>query len=320
MLRFAVLLALASSPIAAWAQVAPDVKVVFLRGTALMTANTDGSNVKQLLDDGIAKAQPRWSPAGDKIVYQIAGQKTKDPKIHANLVIVTATGVQLSTIPVFASEPDGTVIAGMRFVESSGWFGNDAVFAEGSANPYIGEYRKIDIHSGLVLQYYEGTSFATCESQAKVAYELRTRYKSNDPAARLGYELDVNGTAIYSNQPPPGVQEFGIGDLHWFAGCTHLVFIENSDAIDTLVILSGATVEAKIPFPASVQWPLKFDPIGISLMIRSSSGGALFYGTTNHMLRPAPDILQQLQQRENAEAQVMKTLGGQSPDWYRPSR
>jgi hypothetical protein len=68
-------------------------------------------------------------------------------------------------------------------------------------------------------------------------------------------------------------------------------------------------------------------PVGSSFAILSGPEGqyaydtaALFYNATAHALSPAPDILKQLQQREATEAKLMQTLGGQSPDWYRPSR
>ena len=301
-------------------QTVPQAKVVFVKGTALMTTNADGSNVKQLVDDGIYKTQPRWSPRGDKIVYYTAGQNTKDPKTHANLVVITAEGGAVNTIPVFASEPDGTLIGGMRFVEELGWYGNDAVFAEGSANPYIGDYRVSDLKSGEMTQARAEMGFDTCASKAQVGYQMDTRYTSGDP----GDSVEVNGTVVYTVQPPSTARGFLIRDLHWSTDCTRLAFLERTETSAALVVIRGATVEARVPLPTHTVGVPKVTNVGDSFVFRGFSEDALFYDTTTHTLRPAPDILQQVQQRENAEAQVVKTLGGQTTDdrsfdWWRPN-
>src|SRR4029077_7774306 len=80
-------------------------KVVFVKGTALMSANADGSNVQTLVNDGLSKdSYPVWSPAGDKIVYWTSGSSAEDPKILLNLVVITANGQPVSTIPVLEAE------------------------------------------------------------------------------------------------------------------------------------------------------------------------------------------------------------------------
>ncbi len=44
---------------------------------------------------------------------------------------------------------NGTIVGGLRFIEESGWYGNSAVFAAGSANPHISEYRVLDVKSAI---------------------------------------------------------------------------------------------------------------------------------------------------------------------------
>ncbi len=298
-------------PVLTWAQVATDVKVVFLKGTALMTANADGSNAKQLLDDGVAKDQPHWSPAGDKIVYDTPSQGTNPQETTDDLVVITASGQLVKTIPHHTG-------ADWAFsVDQIGWYGNSGVFVTGRVNPWTKAYIALDLNSGQASQDLEAATgeddgFETCSSNAQVVFQMDNRDLSDNPSV----SVQVNGSAVYTPQqtPLPFFHE-----LHWFADCTRLAFIESRSASDILVVLSGKTPEARIPWPASVPWPLTFSPVGSSFMVRGSPSGALFYDTTTHTLRAAPDILQQLQQRDVAEAQVMKALGGQSPDWYRTS-
>lgn len=96
-----------------------------------MTANADGSNVQTLLNDGVPKADPHWSPAGDRIVYWTPGGATEDPRSPVNVVMITAGGRAMRTIHV--SEKDWVLFRGVQI----GWYGNDAVFAAGMVNTVV---------------------------------------------------------------------------------------------------------------------------------------------------------------------------------------
>src|SRR5258708_5520792 len=119
-------------------------KVTFLKGTEVTVANDDGSNPVALTSDMLSKEGLRWSPSGKRIAYVIAGSQAKNPKTHASIVVVPGGGGAPATIPVLSTEADGTVVGGMRFVEDSGWYSESAVFATGSANPHVAEYRIMD--------------------------------------------------------------------------------------------------------------------------------------------------------------------------------
>jgi hypothetical protein len=113
-----------------------------------------------------------------------------------------------------------------------------------------------------------------------------------------------------------------LAELHWSGDCSRLGFIESNETNHAFVVLSGNSVEARVPIPASVGGTASVLPLGSSFLIVSdpdvqNDTSALLYNTTTHTLDPAPTVLQQLQQREAAEQKVMTTLGGQSPDWYR---
>jgi hypothetical protein len=289
-----------------------DMKVVFVKGTALMSANADGSNVQMLVSNGLTEdSYPVWSPAGDKIVYWTSGPSTDDSKILLNLVVITADGHPVNTIPVIEAESGPWLL--FHGVDI-GWYGNDAVFAKGLVNTVVGDYRILDVRSGQELHKYSGTNFGTCEAQAKVGWEN---------LSLSGYSVAVNGSPVYTI-PSGSTVTFGIT---WSTDCSRLVFIESTIEnvnATTLVVVSGASVEAKLPKPAKM---FSFAPIESSFMIGASvltqegqAGGALLYDTTTHTLRPAPDILHRLQERAAEEAQLMKTLGGESPNWYRPSQ
>ncbi|MGH9686887.1 MAG: hypothetical protein ACRD5K_07345 [Candidatus Acidiferrales bacterium] len=317
-----VLLALVLFPSASWAQVSTDVKVVFLKGTTLLTANADGSNVQTLVSDRNPKTDLRWSPVGDRIVYYAPSQ---DASTTDNLVAVTASGQVLKTIPADA----GT---NWDFsIDKVGWYGEGAIFVTGAVNPYGDDYLAFDLNSGQMVQNLgepmvsEYVGFETCSSNAQVAYPVDTRASSTSSPS---VTLQVNGTTVYTAQPPSTVSSYLLYNLRWSEDCSRIAFIESVNANDTLVVLSGTTVEARVPIP-DAGWPVTtVVPLGSSFAVlggtaegRDYSGDttALFYSTTTHTLDPASAILQQLQAREAAENKLMQKLGGSSPDWYRSS-
>lgn len=291
---------------------ASDVKVAFLKGTALMTANADGSSPIQLLDDGVAKSQPHWSPGGDKIIYATSGQNTTNPQTLANLVVVTSSGQPINTVPVFATNPNGSGTGYSFSVDTIGWYSENAVFAAGAVNSLSEQYVIFDVKSGQVILAGQtaGEGFEVCARAAQVASGMDTRDFSSNPSV----SVLVNGNPVFTLQqtPLPFLHE-----LHWSGDCTRLTFIESTTTNDSLVVFSGTTQEASVPWPSSMQWPLTFNPVGSSFVVRDSTGAALFYDATTHTLISSPSILQQLQQRESAEAQIMTKLAGRSPDWYR---
>lgn len=172
----------------------------------------------------------------------------------------------------------------------------------------------MDVRSGRELRSYSAVGFAACEAQSKVAIATGMEMSGKE-------FVRVNGAPVYSI--PHGSSVFSI---RWFADCSHLVFTEGTNEgflanAATLVVLSGESVEARIPVRAGYS---VYAPVGSTFVIGSStflvdgeSAKALLYDTTTHTLRPALHTLELIQEREAAEQQVMKTLGGQSPDWYR---
>ncbi|MFZ1010322.1 MAG: hypothetical protein WAN65_26020, partial [Candidatus Sulfotelmatobacter sp.] len=203
-------------------------------------------------------------------------------------------------------------VGGMRFVETTGWFGDNAVYAEGSANPYIAEYRIFDVQSGRMLQDYFGTSFATCGREAKVAYEVDTRYTLDKP----GKSVEVNDMPIYTVPAASADVYLSLRDLHWSSDCTLLAFIEIADTKTTFVVLHETTVEARIPLQTNVVTGLDLTDTLDTFALRSTTG-TFVYDKSSHTLHAAPEIEEQMRQRETKEARVVKDLGGRSAVLWR---
>jgi hypothetical protein len=302
-------LALASLSVASMAQQPQSGKVVFLRGNELLTAKADGSEAKVLVKDGLRKADPRWSADKEKIAYRIDGDKSKDPKTHANLIVVAADGSLLKTLPVLATEADGMVVGGMRFVEESGWHSNSAVFAVGSVNPSTAEYRIIDLQTANVVESYFGTGFATCVSKGQVAYATRNGRVSEAP----NNSIEINGAVIYSSS---GSRDSYIKHLRWSADCERLAFTEGNDAKATFVVLRGAEVEVKIALRADLLMSLSITNSENSFLVKTVSG-PLFYDAAARSLSPAPEAAKKEEQKIAERERVLKSLGGRSADWQR---
>src|SRR5262249_2723873 len=160
------------------------------------------------------------------------------PKTHANLIVITVDEGVHKTIPVLSTEGDGTIVGGMRFVEANGWYSHSAVFARGSVNPYITEFRIIDVESSPVVEGYFGANFATCAHKEQVAYVIQ----EEDSLERKTKRIKVNEALWYSG---PHDADTMIRNLHWSQNCQRLAFTEESETDTDFVILHGTTVEIR---------------------------------------------------------------------------
>lgn len=309
------LVILSLHPVSSFAQGSRDTKVVVLQGTVLITARGDGSEVRELLRDGTPKEEPRWSPDGQRIVYSIAGQKLQHPKTHANLVVIAVDNGSQKTIPVLATEADGTIVGGMRFVEESGWYSNFAVFASGSVNPHRGEFRIIDAESSRVVGgYLSGGPFATCAHKGQVAYVT----EEEESPGRKTIRIEVNGDLLYSWSD--GVDTM-IRNFHWSQDCQRLAFTEESDTGVDFVVLHGTThsttLEIRRRLPQEILQSLTIARISDSFLLQGAQE-ALFYDTTEKSLRLAPEVVEKWQQEQRERDEVIKNLGGGVGDWWQP--
>lgn len=286
-------------------------RVVFLKGNEVATAKDDGSDVKVLTSDNVPKKQPQWSPDGRKIAYLTPGAKASDPKTHANIAIIDSTGAPQALVPVLSTEADGTFVEGMRFVEEFGWYGNRSVFASGSLNPHLAEYRILDIGPSKIIEGYFGYSFATCADQARVAYVAESQ-----GIGSRGIHVELQGTPVYS--PPV---DAALRGLRWSADCARLGFLQLEKTSTRFVVLhyagpSSLQIEASLALQEN-QATLTITPLADSFLL--ARGTVSFrYDSANRSLQPAPSVAEEVRKQQLSRGEVIHRLGGDSPDWWEP--
>jgi hypothetical protein len=286
---------------------APQGKVAFVKDNELFVANDDGSGAQTLTKDKIPKQGLRWSPDGNRIAYRIAGSQASHPKTHNHIVIVPVAGGEAVTVPVFATEADGTFVEGMRFVEESGWHSNVEVFAAGSANPHVAEYRIINVASKRVTTSYFGFDFATCSSKAKVGYGVEDR---SDPRA-IVFHVEVNEIKLYSSN-----DEGGIHGFRWSEGCDRLAFFEGEGNHLKFVVLHDSSVEAKIDLPG-VTGEQSIKNFQGRLFLSDYLGGSV-YDPGTRSIKQVQCVVDEFNKRSVMRESVLGRLGGQSADWWEP--
>jgi hypothetical protein len=286
----------------------PNGKVVFLRDDEVISARDDGSNLKVLTSSKVKKNPPSWSPDGDRIVYSVASNSSSPkPKIHANLIVISSDGVLQNTIPVFSVEPDGTIVDGLRFVEESGWYGNNALFATGSANPNVAEYRILEAQSGKVLESYFGSGFATCANKAQVAYAI----ESPGVRPRL-VKLEVNGKPVYSSGET-------IKELHWSRKCDRLAFLEGEETAAKFIVLHALQPEASLPLPATSKEAVSISAAQDSFLLTAGTSTAV-YDTTTRSLQSDPATVEKAAEHNANRSELLRKMGGKSADWWEPNQ
>jgi hypothetical protein len=283
-------------------------KVVFLRDSQVVSANENGSDVKVLVQDKTRKGQPSWSPDGSRIAYLAAGDLTANSKVHGKLVVISAGGEHESDIPVLAAEPDGTIVGGLRFVEESGWYSNNSVYAEGSANPYIAEYRIMDAKSGHVLESYFGYGFATCATKSQVAYVAESRAGHSH-----GAHIEVNGQSLLAVADQARVQ-----NLHWSRHCDRLAFFQGEGAGMKFVVLHGKQVEANLPLQGAAEKATAITLSDDSFLLTGPST-AVLYDTATQSFLSEPKAIERAKKREESRTELIRKLGGRSADWWEQS-
>lgn len=288
---------------------APSGKVAFLKGNELMVAGDDGSGARALTSDKVPKQGLRWSPGGSQIAYRIAGSQMVNPKTHASIVVVPAQGGNATTVPVLSMEADGTIVGGMRFVEESGWYSDTAVFASGSANPHVAEYRIMDVASRTVTDSYFGFDFATCAAMAKVAYGVEER---GGPTAGTVH-IEVNGKQIYATR-----DEGGLRGLRWSDTCDRLAFLEGEGNHIKFVVLKDSKVEAKIDL-RGVTGEQSITTFQNQFLLPAHAGGSA-YDSATRSVKPAPAVMETFRKRSGARDAVLERLGGKSAVWWEPAK
>ena len=287
-------------------QIGPERRIVLLSGNDLLTAKPDGSDLRVVVKDSVRKADPRWSPDRKKIVYRVAGSKTGNEESHAKLIVISIEGSRLRDIPILAMESDGTIVGGMRFVEESGWLSNAELYAVGSANPYIAEYRILDANTGREVGGYLGTGFVTCSTKGQVAYVTIGRTESGATTS----QIEVNGTAIYSSS----IGKDSIDHLTWSNDCNRLAFTDTGGGAGKFIVMRGAVREAQIPLRAAMLDQLTIRSAEQAFLLQGARY-AVYYDPLTHLLRANPNLVNKVNQMRIERERVLKKLGGTSADW-----
>jgi hypothetical protein len=294
-----------------WGQ---EVKMVFTRGESVFVAKEDGSEEKELpIADSTPKSRLRWSPDGHRLLWLAPDNHEKRSDPHVNFVIASETGRILNTFPVFTLSQKGETITGvMRGVEDMGWYSNTAVYADGSVNPWYGNYMAIDVSSGKPVQfYYDGAQFATCPAKSSVAYLTGGTLPGSD--------LMLNGMQI----PSVSLTSFEDvqSDLLWSPGCTHVALLRRHSGQSLFfMVVQREQLEAEIELPAAYRSIRSFVATANGYVI-DTSNGTLIYTVGSRKLRlvtgsdtAAKEVLVRLKRRQ----QWVWKSGGDSADWWPP--
>lgn len=108
---------------------------------SLMVRDGVAAPARMVHGGGPGRALPAWSPDGERIAFV---QATDRQVGLADLVVVSATGVELSRVTI---EPAGSGVAyaGMRAIEALRWVADDRIAVRGSINPSQSQYYVFDV-------------------------------------------------------------------------------------------------------------------------------------------------------------------------------
>lgn len=284
-------------------------RVTFVHNNEICVANDDASNFRQLTSDGKPKQMPKWSPDRTQIAYLTGGDMSANPKSRAKIEVITADGKHVGTAPVLVTMADGTEVGGMRWVGFMGWFDAQRVFADGSINPHVGEFRTIDIQTGK-MGGFGGGGYSTCPSKGEVAFWAPTF----PPDKRM--RLEVNGTGTDRFIFPDWDK---LPDIHvpllWTPGCRDVAFVDPRPPA-ALVLIGVGHGERRVPLPHRPFGVARLTLVNGSLLIRGASKALTYHFRQNTVAEAPQALLSQLDAERAARQRLVRELGGDSPDWY----
>jgi len=291
-------------------------RLVLVRNNEIYIANADGSNLRQLTSDGKPKRIPKWSPDGTEIAYLTNGDMSADPKSMAKIEIISPSGTHLGTAPVLVTMADGTGVAGMRWVESIGWFDAQHVFADGEcANPHVSEFRTIDIQTGKMGGFGEG-GYITCPSKGRVAFWAPTF----PPDTRMRLEVNAQDTDRFMFPDWNKLPDIHVHML-WTPGCQDVALVDPRPPA-ALVLVGADQGVQRIPLPGWGFENAKLTLLDGRLLMRSASRALLYDFQRNAVTEAPKETLKKLDAEVTARERVVRQLKGESPDWWTdgPSR
>jgi hypothetical protein len=216
------------------------IKLVYISDGKLFVSPFPDKAPREIASQVSELVSPRWSPDGTRVLYAKPGATVAGNGTLATLVVVDDKGAQLAQFKILTGENDGVFVAGMRQVADIGWLDSQRVYAHGSVNPNVDEFRLFDVTTSAEIPGYTGFSFTVCPSLGKVAY-FEPRF------GRGPFVLAVNGDALTRFEPRDENGSFGF--VKWIDGCAKIALIESLDQQSSLLILSEGRVQHNLVLP-----------------------------------------------------------------------
>lgn len=298
-------------------------KVVFLRGTEVWTAKANGSDLKQLTNDGLKKGAPLWSPDGIKIAYLTdpdPGEKpdSKNPnnRIIAKIVIISEKGDRVSSIPILSELMINAVLQKV-------WVDNNRYGYEGHINPSLSEYRIVDINSGNIVAAYLGAGFKWSPDRTKLSQIGEIVHFA--PSETQNDSVQINKKAVYS-LPKDNLKHYINTSLSWSPDSKYLAFIEKheTNGKEILIILTaeGGKI-AEWELPDNLKGTRDIEWLDLETILLGKN--VLRFNDTKRQIEQFPEetrktklALVESQRKETWEREkLVQSLGGRNADrWF----
>lgn len=281
-------------------------QIAFIKDGQVYVASGEGTSVRQLTFNPSIKRMPKWSPKGTEVAYWEV--QTSSTSLGTLVVIRADNGKRLGRFPVATVTRAGVRIEGMRAIERIGWFSNEDLFAEGEINPYIEEYRIINLRTGGIRSS-GGFGFSTCAARGDAAfweavYPQQTSLKLSTTETKGPlFEFPKANELPTLNVP-----------ITWSNSCGFLAFIDARPPAHLVVISPGNGTRRTISLPDGPDseevkaWGQGF-LIGVKQQL-------LYEGSTSTVEHTPTDVLEKLDKISELQRHVSEVLGGSEFDWW----
>lgn len=216
-------------------------RFVFKKNNSIYWGYDSDNVLNKVSSEALEMVDPVWSPDGSRILFAKIGNDLDESKSVANLEVVDKDGNILNDIAVLIGFVNGVFVDGLRAVEEIGWLDNNHIFALGSVNPNVVEFRLFDLSNNSESPGYLGTSFAICPKYGKIAffdYLLNKDY----------FSLVISGNEILKF--PKKTEDYSVMYLKWVEDCSKLALIEFAKGeYNALKVDNNGIVREKIRLP-----------------------------------------------------------------------
>jgi len=229
-------------------------KVAYIKNKEVYSSALDGTEVKQLTQDGQAKDFLRWSPDGKSLFY-VEYTVPDVPNLFVTLVRIDDSGKVMKRIPVI-QQSGNEIDNDMRYITEAGWITSKLIYIGGSSNQYE-SYESFNVESGAIYDSVAGFSWVTgCPARDKLAHLDEDSNTDTVKTLTISDLGDTHRQDRFTFPIPANLLPYG---FQWSLDCERLAFRERNSAEkhlpesgmgddkDTeLVILHGGSVEARL--------------------------------------------------------------------------